>query len=94
MYLSDLVMIDEGNPDMIVAPPCPKPLINFAKQTLYYTSINTLRQWQSDSSSESIELVDEVASLITSKRVLLSNEELYRLSLLREPRNADLSEIV
>ena len=83
-YLTDLTFIEDGNPDYI------QGLINYRKRELVYSVIREIQQYQQE--SYTFELVN-IAHFLTE---LASNDEnsLYDLSLLREPRNATIEQIV
>ena len=83
-YLTDLTFIEDGNPDYI------QGLVNYRKRELVYSVIREIQQYQQ--ASYTFELVN-IAHFLTE---LPSNDEnsLYDLSLLREPRNATIDQIV
>lgn len=84
------MFIDEGNPDKIRQPNGPS-LINFSKQKQTYASVSALRQFQSV--AYDIEEEDQVSLLVTVHVTLMTEEQLYAMSLEREPRNADISDV-
>lgn len=88
MYLTDLTFIEEGNPDYI------NGLINFGKRKLVYTVISSVKQYQQ--AAYNLQPVYQIACLLwkPAKERMMDEEEQYRLSLLREPRNKDRSEIL
>jgi len=78
VYLSDLMFIDEGNPETL-----DNGLINFEKQCLVYDTIRTITMYQNHKYD-----LEEHEPLLSNLRSLprLDGESLYELSLEREPR--------
>lgn len=81
--------MDECNPERINN----GAHINFAKLRQIHKAISTLRRFQATPYSLPSDN-DELASVFTAKTPVQSDEELYAMSLLREPRNAELSELL
>jgi hypothetical protein len=77
VHLSDLTFIEDGNPDKM------GNLINFGKRKLVSKVISQLQRYQP--SPYNLETVPRIIKLI-SKTISASDDELYQLSLLREPR--------
>jgi hypothetical protein len=91
LCLTDLTFIEEGNPDNITHPEGPKnKLINFKKREKLFKVISDIQQYQNWKYPE---MQGEKNSILEE---LPRNEEeqLYGMSLLREPRNADREQIV
>jgi hypothetical protein len=88
VYLTDLTFIEDGNPDYIYG------LINFFKRKLVYTVISQVKQYQQ--AAYNLQPVYQISCLLwkPAKERMMDEEEQYRLSLLREPRNKDRSEIL
>eukprot|EP00026_Physarum_polycephalum_P002714 Phypoly_transcript_02722.p1 GENE.Phypoly_transcript_02722~~Phypoly_transcript_02722.p1 ORF type:complete len:821 (+),score=152.14 Phypoly_transcript_02722:35-2497(+) len=87
VYLTDLTFIDDGNPDTI------NGLINFAKRKLVYTVIDKVKQYQQ--SPYNLQPVYQIASLLVSLVwEHMDEDKQFKISLLREPRNAERSEIL
>jgi len=85
MYQTDLTFIEDGNPDFL------KDLINFRKRTLI-----------SDVIAE-IQLYQQIPYPVIANEKLLAplknlpyckDDQLYQMSLLREPRNAERGDIL
>jgi len=80
VHLSDLTFIEEGNPDKM------GNLINFSKRKLVSKQISQLQQYQS--TPYNLDPVPRIIKIV-SKPVNATDDDLYKLSLLREPRNAN-----
>jgi len=88
MTLSDLTFIDEGNPNIIEDrqnPEKPK-VINFEKHLMIYRAIEEALQFQKNSDFGKIHKTDPLFTFLFELPVL-HEEELYKLSLEREPRD-------
>jgi hypothetical protein len=83
VYLTDLVFIDE-NPDYISG------LINYAKRKLINSVISTFSQFQHI--PYNLQPVYQITNLL-SKLPSMEEQELYVLSLTREPRKAQRQDI-
>lgn len=85
VYLTDLTFIEDGNPDYV------NGLHNFKKRELIYNVIAEIGRYQTLGYNSST-----VPNVLHYLSELPSNDDdtLYELSLLREPRGADKSEIV
>jgi predicted MPP superfamily phosphohydrolase len=77
-YLTDITFIEDGNPDYI------KGLINFRKRELVYLVIREVQQYQLQ--RYNYEYVDNIAHFL-AELPYHTDEELYELSLVHEPRN-------
>eukprot|EP01098_Paradermamoeba_levis_P016727 TRINITY_DN9231_c0_g1_i1.p1 TRINITY_DN9231_c0_g1~~TRINITY_DN9231_c0_g1_i1.p1 ORF type:complete len:652 (-),score=199.83 TRINITY_DN9231_c0_g1_i1:128-2083(-) len=85
VYLTDLTFIEEGNPDIT------QNLINFAKRRLIYHVIAQIQQYQQK--GYNLYPIHQISRFFHKfKRV--DEEELYKLSLLREPRGKEKSELL
>uniref|UniRef100_A0A6B2L5N5 Ras-GEF domain-containing protein n=1 Tax=Arcella intermedia TaxID=1963864 RepID=A0A6B2L5N5_9EUKA len=85
MYLSDLTFMEDGNADEITKEDGTK-LINFSKHFMIYKAIGSLRAYQL-SAKYNLQKVDSVFNILSDLPSLLE-EDLYQLSLIREPRDA------
>eukprot|EP01089_Gocevia_fonbrunei_P022820 TRINITY_DN9376_c0_g1_i1.p1 TRINITY_DN9376_c0_g1~~TRINITY_DN9376_c0_g1_i1.p1 ORF type:complete len:164 (-),score=18.27 TRINITY_DN9376_c0_g1_i1:120-581(-) len=88
-HLTDLTFIDE-NPDWLVAPKTHKKLINWTKRKLTYSVISTIQQYQQK--PYNFQRVHQITELVKGLGEI-TEQELYRLSLLREPRDSDKSQL-
>ena len=79
VHLSDLTFIDEGNPDKLGR------LINFGKRKLVSKVIAGLQQYQA--SPYNLDTVPRIVKLV-SKKLNYTDDDLYKMSLLREPRGS------
>lgn len=87
VYLTDLTFIEDGNQD------CLQKLINFTKRKYIYDVIAKVKQYQHP--SYNLQPVYQIASLlITPVREHMDEDKQFKVSLLREPRNVERSEIV
>ena len=87
--MSDLVYIDE-NADFIGE----QQLINIRKHQLVSTSIGALLQYQSvEGDSVSLEKIQPLYTFL-SALPYLSDKEMYKISLEREPRGATVKDLV
>lgn len=84
VYLQDLIFIEEGNPDNL------GDLINFSKRELVASAIRELQQYQQQ--AYNLLEVPRISALFVNLPTK-SDDELYNLSLKREPRGADRSAI-
>ena len=85
VYLKDLTFIEDGNPDTLSG------LINFGKRTLLYKAIADMQQYQLKPypfrpDPELVALIHDIPKY--------DENELYNVSLEREPRGADKSSII
>lgn len=78
MYLSDLIYVDEGNPDSFE-----NGLINFDKQVLVYESLREIIMYQNR--KHSFEKSDSLYYLLASIP-FFDGDTLYELSVAKEPR--------
>jgi len=101
MYLTDLVFLEDGNPDFVAEkrkegepPPVvtenKEPIINFNKHYMIYRQISSFRKFQQDANFREIEKEDPIYTFLYELPTL-SEEELYALSLDREPRENQTS---
>jgi len=84
VYLTDLTFIEDGNRDFI------NELINFRKRQLVFDVIAELQLHQQ--LGYSIQANEKLLSLLQNLPCL-KEDQLYQMSLLREPRNADRADI-
>lgn len=82
VHLQDLLFIEEGNPDTIG----PYQLINVTKRELVAQGIRELQTFQMQ--PYNLLEVPRIAALFVELPVKI-DEELYQLSLVREPRGMD-----
>jgi len=87
MYLSDLTFMEDGNPDEIIREDGPNQvkLINFSKHFMIYRTLDQLRKYQTSAKFD-LKRQDPVFTFLFELPVL-AEEELYQLSLIREPRD-------
>ena len=85
MYLKDLIFIEDGNPDTIDG------LINFSKRQLLYKVIEEMQQYQLKPYD-----IKQDLSIAPFVQTIFKYDEnhLYKLSLEREPRGSDKSDII
>lgn len=91
VYLTDLTFMDE-NPDNITVETshgCVS-LINFAKRKMVYNVISLIQQYQQK--SYNLQPVHQIAQFLT-KLPAMDEQELYLLSLKREPRKSQRADI-
>jgi hypothetical protein len=89
VFLTDLTFIEEGNPDYI------NGLINFSKRRLVYNVISRVTQLQL--APYNLQPVYQIACLLwhpAREFAALTDDDFYKLSLEREPRGKDRSEIL
>lgn len=84
VYLTDLTFTEDGNPDMIDG------LINFNKRRLIYRVLSEIEQYQL--TPYKIEIQKRILNHLSNLN-FCNDEELYNLSLLREPRNSERADI-
>lgn len=85
-YLTDITFIEDGNPDYI------NGLINYRKRELVYNVIQEIQQYQQ--TGYEYELVDNIAHFLTELPICDNDDDLYKLSLAREPRGATADQIL
>jgi len=85
VYLKDLIFIEDGNPDTIDG------LINFSKRQLLYKVIEEMQQYQLKPYD-----IKQDLSIAPFVQTIFKYDEnhLYKLSLEREPRGSDKSDII
>jgi len=87
VYLADLTFIEDGNPDFITRKLGSIKLINFEKRLMIYKVITNLRIYQSKHYQLApLPMVQEFLQDAVMRCQLSDNNETYKLSLLREPR--------
>ena len=84
-YLTDITFIEDGNPDYI------KGLINFRKREFNYNVLRDIQQFQQI--SYNFNFVDNIAHCLTELPVIDNENDLYNLSLIREPKNATIESL-
>jgi hypothetical protein len=84
VYLTDLTFIEDGNPNNI------GHLINFHKRRLVHRVLQDIEQYQDTPFNFPI---DTRLSFVLGKLSFIDDNELYNLSLLREPRGCDRADI-
>ncbi|XP_055644260.1 ras-specific guanine nucleotide-releasing factor 2-like isoform X2 [Toxorhynchites rutilus septentrionalis] len=84
MYLTDLSFIEEGTPDFT-----PEHLLNFSKMRMIAHVIREIRHFQQ--TPYKIVHIPKVTSYLLDTSLLLDDDEMYRKSLLIEPRSSRLS---
>ncbi|EFA80500.1 Ras guanine nucleotide exchange factor [Heterostelium album PN500] len=85
VYLTDLTFIEEGNPNIIG-----NNLINFSKYTLLYKVISEVQQYQwSEYNLNYVPIIQTFIKDLNSPTVA----ELYQVSLQKEPKGAQKSDI-
>lgn len=87
-YLTDITFIDDGNPDYVTVGN--KKLINFDKWRLIYVAIQQIRSYQQ--SKFNFGRHEPLTSFLVELPAL-GEHELYKLSLEREPRDVERSDI-
>ncbi|KAJ6247095.1 ras guanine nucleotide exchange factor i-related [Anaeramoeba flamelloides] len=86
MYLTDLTFILDGNPDNIDG------LINFAKRKMLFLTIDKIQSFQMGCYYNFIEIA-QIQNLIGSVTPKKTENQYYDISLLREPRGCDRSDL-
>ncbi|XP_050725757.1 ras-specific guanine nucleotide-releasing factor 2-like isoform X5 [Eriocheir sinensis] len=86
MYLTDLSFIEEGTPNFTE-----DGLLNFSKMRMIAHVIREIRHFQQ--TPYKIEFNSRVASYLLDPSLLLSDDNLYRLSLDLEPRRSTLTHV-
>jgi len=84
MYLSDLTFIEEGTPNFT-----PEGLLNFAKMRMIAHVIREIRHFQQ--TPYKIEHCPKAANYLRDPTLLLNDDELYKLSLMIEPKQSRLT---
>jgi len=85
VYLTDLVFIEDGNPNLV------GKRMNFVKQKYIYNIVSTVQRYQKF--PYNLAIVQPIQNLYDSSPKN-GNQELFDLSLLREPRGATRNEIL
>jgi len=86
VYLTDLTFIEDGNKDVL------NNLINFRKRALISEIVSEIQLYQQ--LDYPFEMTGQLFHLLLTLPTNVSNDELYQLSLLREPRNAEYADIL
>lgn len=94
MYLTDLTFIEEGNPNNIHPPDADEGvlLINFSKRKLVYNVILEIQQYQQ--TAYNLQPVEQIQTFLRKFPNNLDDSELWKMSLKREPRNADWNDLL
>lgn len=95
LYLTDLTFVEDGNKDYIQHSKTGKLLINWSKRKLVYTTIHQIQLYQN--TPYNIIPILQIQELIEKKFEtvqIISNDELYNISFLREPKNATIKDLV
>eukprot|EP01128_Nolandella_sp_AFSM9_P006722 TRINITY_DN3523_c0_g1_i1.p1 TRINITY_DN3523_c0_g1~~TRINITY_DN3523_c0_g1_i1.p1 ORF type:complete len:1339 (+),score=367.76 TRINITY_DN3523_c0_g1_i1:157-4173(+) len=90
MYLSDLTFMEDGNPDVVERDG--KEVINFPKHYMIHKTIDRLLRYQGSLDYSYINRAEPIFTFVYELASLNENE-LYHLSLAREPRGAILKDI-
>jgi hypothetical protein len=85
VHLSDLTFIEDGNPDTI------NGLINFTKRRLVFRVISDVSRYQQN--AYNLHPVPQIIALLSNLDTK-KDDELYELSLKREPREAERKDIL
>lgn len=86
VYLTDLTFIEDGNPDFI------GKLINFTKRKYIYDVIAKVKQYQY--TSYNLQPVYQISCLLVQPvREHMDEDKQFKVSLQREPRNAERADI-
>lgn len=85
VHLSDLTFIEDGNPDTIHG------LINFTKRRFLFRVISEISRYQQN--PYNLHPVPQIQTLISNLSIK-NDEELFELSLQREPRDAERKDIL
>jgi len=92
MYLSDLTFMEDGNQNELIREGNPPiKLINFTKHFMIYRAIDQLLKYKT-SAKFNIQKHDPIYTFLYELPVL-PEEDLYQLSMMREPRDAPSSMI-
>lgn len=91
VFLTDLVFLEDGNPDTIQ--PDGVPLLNVDKRRAVYTNIKHVLHWRTAQFAFTVDAAAQ-AWLDSQMQSIVDENELFRLSLLREPRGADRDAIL
>ena len=89
IFLGDLILIDEGNPDMVtkessVKSPAPQ-LINLPKYKLLQSRIYSLLLYQKADFNVKFEKIEPLFTLLNELPGTITGKELYHLSIEKEP---------
>ena len=84
MYLSDLTFIEEGTPNFTA-----DGLLNFAKMRMIAHVIREIRHFQQ--TPYKIEHAPKASNYLRDPSLLLDDDQLYKLSLLIEPKQGRLT---
>jgi len=87
VYLSDLTFINDGNADLVGE----ARAINFKKRRMVHRVLAAVRHYQQGAYDLP---QDERAALYTLALPQLTDDDLYQLSLKREPRGAEISDLL
>lgn len=94
MYLADLTFIEDGNPDKLTKTRAGTQeqveLIHVSKLALLHRILSTIQTWQAV--PYNFTRVDQI-NRILNIMVTIDDKQLYAESLLREPRDADRSQV-
>lgn len=94
VYLTDLTFIDDGNPNFLASPKEGKDLINFNKRKMVYNVIEKIQQFQQ--SGYNLQPVHQILTLLKTDKLRsqrLDEKEMWSLSQIFEPRDADRASI-
>eukprot|EP00761_Pharyngomonas_kirbyi_P009972 gb/GECH01009990.1/.p1 GENE.gb/GECH01009990.1/~~gb/GECH01009990.1/.p1 ORF type:complete len:854 (+),score=250.42 gb/GECH01009990.1/:1-2562(+) len=93
VYLTDLTFVEDGNKDYITTSTGRK-LINWAKRTMVFARIMDIQQYQD--TRYHLQKVFQIQKLLDKSLEgnIADEDELFSMSLEREPRGADRSEIL
>lgn len=90
MFLTDLTMVDTGNPDKVTMEGSPIELVNFVKLRKTAVIIKQMQLFQQ--TSYSLEIVAQIQNLLTAMKASnIQEEEAYQVSLKVEPREVQPS---
>jgi hypothetical protein len=93
MTLTDITFLEEGNPDTIQDDSSGEFLINFPKHFMIYSSINNLLKYQKNASKYDLSRKEPQFTFLFELQIL-HEDDLYHLSLTREPRECELKDVL
>jgi hypothetical protein len=94
VYLTDLTFIEDGNPDYVASKRTGRNLINWTKRKLVFNVIQEIQQYQyKPYNLQKVYQIQQLMDTTFKSHVYIEDPELFKLSLEREPRGADIKSL-
>jgi son of sevenless-like protein len=95
VYLTDLTFVEDGNPDFIVSKRTGRQLINWTKRRFIHNVISEIQTYQHKPYNiQPVYQIDRLLVKELENHQVVSDQDMYKISLQREPRSAKKEDLV